>query len=61
VKYAWIREQADSFPIAVMCRVLNVSSSGYYHWCDLPVRSPLRTTEYLLVSKAVKQRVIKLC
>ena len=30
MKYAWITEQRDSFPIAVLCDVLRVSTSGYY-------------------------------
>jgi transposase InsO family protein len=30
VKYAWIKEHAQEFPIAVMCKVLKVSDSGYY-------------------------------
>jgi len=30
VKFAWIHEHRDSFPIAVMCAVLQVSTSGYY-------------------------------
>jgi putative transposase len=30
VKYAWITKHRDSFPIAVMCDVLSVSTSGYY-------------------------------
>ncbi len=32
MKYAWIREHRDSFPAAVACDVLNVSTSGYYAW-----------------------------
>jgi putative transposase len=32
VKYAWIAENRDSFPIARMCHVLGVSPSGYYAW-----------------------------
>jgi transposase InsO family protein len=32
VKYAWIQEQRDEFPVAVMCRVLEVSTSGFYAW-----------------------------
>ena len=31
MKYAWIKTQADIWPTAVMCHVLNVSESGYYH------------------------------
>jgi putative transposase len=34
VKYAWIREHRDSFPLAVLCQVLEVSPSGYYAWLD---------------------------
>jgi putative transposase len=30
VKYAWITKHRDSLPIAVMCDVLSVSTSGYY-------------------------------
>jgi len=32
VKYAWIVENRDSFPIARMCHALGVSPSGYYAW-----------------------------
>jgi putative transposase len=34
VKYAWIREHRDSFPVIVACHVLEVSTSGYYAWLD---------------------------
>ena len=30
MKYAWIKKHRKHFPIAVMCRVLTVSTSGYY-------------------------------
>lgn len=30
MKYAWIKEYRDSFPVNVMCRVLGVSTSGFY-------------------------------
>lgn len=30
MKYAWIEEQRDSYPVSVMCRVLQVSKSGFY-------------------------------
>ena len=30
MKYVWIEEHRDSFPVKAMCIVLNVSRSGYY-------------------------------
>jgi len=30
VKYAWIKKHKKQFPVAVMCRSLKVSTSGYY-------------------------------
>ena len=32
MKYAWIQTQRDCYPVTTMCRVLRVSSSGYYGW-----------------------------
>jgi len=32
VKYAFIRENRDQFPVLVMCQVLSVSRSGYHDW-----------------------------
>jgi transposase InsO family protein len=30
VKYAWIRAHRDSYPVKIMCKLLEVSTSGYY-------------------------------
>ncbi|WP_217704264.1 IS3 family transposase [Piscinibacter koreensis] len=32
VKYAWIQEHGDSYPVARLCRLLGVSRSGYLQW-----------------------------
>jgi putative transposase len=36
VKYAWIQEHRDSFPVALLCDVFDVSKSGYYAAIDRP-------------------------
>ena len=36
MKYAWMKEHRDSFPVAAMCRVLGVSRSGYYASLERP-------------------------
>ena len=48
-----MREQVDSFPVSVMCEVLEVSSSGYYDWLDRPP-SP-RAERHERIQEAVKQ------
>ncbi len=37
MKYAWIKQHDKFFSVRIMCRLLNVSRSGYYAWCK---RSP---------------------
>jgi len=32
MKYAWIQEHKDSFPINAMCRVLGANKSAFYAW-----------------------------
>lgn len=32
MRYAWIQQQTPTYPVAVMCKVLAVSTSGYYDW-----------------------------
>ena len=53
MKYAWIFRHCDSFPIAVMCQVLHVSTSGYYAAVDRPA-SP-RATRRATIRQSVRQ------
>ncbi len=36
MKYAWIRDHSDQFSVARMCRLLEVSRSGYAQWRTRP-------------------------
>jgi len=53
VKYAWMTQHCDSFPVAVMCDVLNVSTSGYYDSIDRPPSD--RTKRHERIQQAVEQ------
>lgn len=48
MKYAFIHEQRDSFPIAFSCRVLSVSRSGYHAWTRRPVSKRAQRREELI-------------
>jgi len=47
-----IKENANSFPVKMMCRLLSVSSSGYYDWCDRP--ASLRSQENTLLAQKIR-------
>lgn len=34
MKFAFIEAEKANFPVRVLCKVLNVSRSGFYEWCD---------------------------
>lgn len=34
MKYAFIRQHKEKYPIKTMCEVLRASRSGYYDWCE---------------------------
>jgi putative transposase len=36
VRFAFVATEKACYPVALMCRVLKVSRSGYYAWCQRP-------------------------
>jgi putative transposase len=50
MKYQFLAEHRDKFEITVMCRVLGVSRSGYYAWCNRPV-SPQKMANQILLEQ----------
>jgi putative transposase len=36
MKYAFIQQHQERFPVHRMCQVFHVSRSGYYEWCPRP-------------------------
>jgi len=57
VKYKFMAEQVKEFSVTSMCRVLGVSRSGYYRWCQRPESRRVREDRQLLVRiRAVHQK-----
>jgi len=48
VKYAFIKNQRQRYPLTRLCTVLSVSTSGYYDWLDRPVSTTERNNRSLL-------------
>ena len=57
MKYVFVREHREAFPIDLMCRALGVGSSGFYAWLKRP-ESPRRRDNLRLLTeiKAVYRR-----
>jgi putative transposase len=50
MKFRFIRDHREDFPVRLMCRVLDVSSSGFYDWLERP-ESPRAVENRALVAK----------
>ena len=53
MKYAWIHQQQAGFPVRRLCRMLEVSRSGYYEWLRRQPSS--RTTAAQQVQEKVQR------
>jgi putative transposase len=50
VRYRFVREHQQQFPIGALCRVMQVASSGYYAWRSRP-ESPRRRANRALTAQ----------
>ena len=48
MRYRCIDRRRLDYPIAMMCRVLRVSRSGYYAWCTRPESARAKTDRELI-------------
>ena len=49
MKYAAITAGVSEYPVAFMCRVLDVAPSGYYAWCQRPVSERVKRDQVLTI------------
>jgi putative transposase len=57
MRYTFIRNHREAFPVGLMCRVLEVGTSGFYAWLQRPESLRSRENRRLLVEiQAVHQR-----
>jgi putative transposase len=51
VKYAWIQQQQATFRVSSLCRMLEVSRSGYYEWLNRPPSSARADADHQVQTK----------
>ena len=49
MKFAFIQTKKAQFPVSAMCRILEVSNSGFYAWCSRPESARARDERRLKV------------
>jgi transposase InsO family protein len=49
VKFSFIHEHKEVWPVRVMCRTLHVSTQGFYAWCSRPTSNQQQRRDAILV------------
>ena len=52
-KFAFIRDEKAEFPVRLLCRVLDLSHSGFYEWCQRQVEPSARAIRHAELTAAV--------
>lgn len=52
MRYTFVREEAKTHPVELLCNTMDVSRSGYYAWRDRPLSS--RTQQHLRLVPKIK-------
>ena len=47
MKYAWIKEQSNNYPVATLCHFIGVTRSCYYDWLNSPEAGREKENEVL--------------
>jgi transposase InsO family protein len=55
VKFQWIHQHRDNWPVQTMCDTLEASRSGYYDWIDRPPSGQAKRREELLEQIRVEE------
>ena len=49
MRFVFIEQPVGAFPVRLMCRVLEVSASGFYAWRSRPESTRTAANQHLLV------------
>jgi hypothetical protein len=50
MSFRFIEDHRDSYPVRLMCAVLEVSPAGYYAWRERPVSERTKSSAVLLAA-----------
>ncbi len=57
MKYTFITQHKNTYPVSLQCRVLGVSRQGYYHYCKVTANKQ-KTVEHQEMLEWIKELAI---